>query len=108
MDSLDRAPNDQRALEGTPNEANATLEGVPVVSPSNVDGIGDEVPIGVSDASVLQPRSTSAGSSKKRSPGQLSLSTYVPPYERIHPPTRMVVANLEGTWEIIHLWSPLN
>ena len=33
---------------------------------------------------------------------------YVPPHERIHPPTGLVASNLEGAREIIHHWSPFN
>ena len=36
------------------------------------------------------------------------LSTYVPPHERIAPPTGMVAPDLEGAREIIHRWSPFN
>ena len=36
------------------------------------------------------------------------LSTYVPPYERIHPLAGMVALVLEGAQEINHCWSPFN
>ena len=36
------------------------------------------------------------------------LSTYVPPYERVHPPTGMVALDLEGAKEINHRWRPFN
>ena len=87
----DRASSDQPALEGSPNEAGATLEeGVPIAGPLDVDEIGDVAPPGVADAPVLPPRSVGARSSKKILPNQLLLSTYVSPLERIHPSTGMV------------------
>ena len=48
VDSLDRAPNDQSALEGVLNEAGASLEeGILVGGPPNVDEIGEKAPSGV-------------------------------------------------------------
>ena len=96
-------------MEDTPNEAAATLEkGVPVTGPSDVDEIGEEVPTGVVDATVLSPRSMGAWSSRIRLLDQLLLSTYVLPLERIHHLMGMVTSDLEGVLEIAHHWNPLN
>ena len=109
MDSPDRAPNDQLALEGVPNEASASLEeGILIGGPPNVNKIGEKVPSGVTATPVLPPRSTDTEPSIKRLFDQLLLNTYVPSYGRIHPPTGMVAPNLEGALEIIHCWSPFN
>ena len=59
VDSLDRASNDQRVLEGSPNEAGAPLEkGIPVGLLSNVDEIGESSPSGVAVTPMLPPRPT--------------------------------------------------
>ena len=43
MDSPDRAPNDQQALEGAPNEVGASLEkGILARQPPNVDEIREK------------------------------------------------------------------
>ena len=50
-----RAPSDQPALEGAPNEADATLEeGVLITGPLYVNEIEDVAPPGVADALVLR------------------------------------------------------
>ena len=101
VDSPDRTPNDQQALEGAPNEAGATLEeGVPVMGPFVVEEIRDEAPPGVADAPMLPPRFVGARSSRKRPPDRLLLSMYVSPLDRIHPLTGMVAPNPEGVLEI--------
>ena len=98
MDSPDRASNDQSILEGAFNEAGAPLEeGIPAGGPSNVNEIGEEAPSGVATKTR-----------RKRLPNRVLLSTYVPPPERIHPPTGMVAHDPEGAWEIIQHWSPFN
>ena len=92
-----------RSWKGTPNEASAPLDkGIPIEGPSNVAEIGEEVPLRVVAAPVLPLRPVDTEPSRKRLPDQVLLSTYVPPHERIHPPTGMVAPNLEGAREIIH------
>ena len=109
MDSLDRAPNDQSALEGVPNEAGASLEeGIPVRGPLNVNKIVEKAPSGVTATSMLPPKLADIEPSKKRMLDQLLLSANVPMQERIHPPTGMVALDPEGALEIIHRWSPFN
>ena len=69
VDSLDRAPNDQSALEGVPNEAGASLEeGILVGGPPNVEEIGEKPPLGVFFAPMLPPRPVDTEPSKKRLP----------------------------------------
>ena len=103
MDSPDPAFNDQSILENTPSEAGAPLEeGIPTGGPSNVDEIGDGATSRLAPAPILPPKPADTKSSRKRLPDQVLLSTYVPPQERIHPPTGMVAPNLEGAREIIH------
>ena len=93
----------------SPNEAGAPLEeGIPTGGPSNVDEIGEEDPLGVATTSMLHLRPADTEPSRKRLPEWVLLSTYVPPHERIHPPTGMVALDLEGAMEIIHCWSPFN
>ena len=109
MDSLDLAFNNQPVLEGTPSEASEPMEKrIPVGGSSNVDEIGERTPLGVAAAPILLPKPTDTNSSRKRSPDQVLLSTYVPPQERIHPPAGMVTLDLEGVQESIHHWSPFN
>ena len=109
MDFPDRASNDQPVLESIPSEAGAPLEeGILVGGPSNVDEIGERSPSGVAAAPILPPRSTDTEFSRKRSPDLVLLSTYVPPQERIHPPTGTVALDLQGAREILHRWSPFN
>ena len=72
------------------------------MGPCNVDKIGEGSPLGVAVAPLPPPRPTDTISSRRRPPDQVLLSMYVPPYERIHPPTGMVVPDLEGAREIIH------
>ena len=96
-------------MEGAPNEAGAPLkEGIPVGGPSNVDKIGEVAPSRVAAAPMFLPRPADTESSRKRPPDRVLLSTYVPPQERIHPPTGMVALDPEGAREIIHRWSPFN
>ena len=91
MESPDQAPSDQSTLEGSPNEAGATLEeGVLITGPSDVYEIRDEALPGLADAPVCPPKSTGVGSSRKRMPDRLLLSTYVSSLERIHPSKGMV------------------
>ena len=109
MDSPDRASNDHPVLEGAPNEICAPLkEGIPTRGPSNANKIGEGAPLRVTIALMLPPRPADAEASRKMSPNQVLLSTYVPPQERIHPPMGMVTLDLEGAQEIIHCWSPFN
>ena len=109
MDSPDQATNDQPILEGTPSGVGAPLaEGIPARGPSNVDEIGKGSPSGVTIALLPPPRLADIVSSRRRLPYQVLLSTYVPPYERIHPPADMVIPDLEGAQEIINHWSPFN
>ena len=80
MDSLDRASNDQPALEGAPSEAGAPLEeGILVGGPFNVNEIGQGAPSGVAAPLVLPPRPIDTESSRKRLPDRVLLSTYIPP-----------------------------
>ena len=96
MDSLDRAPNDQPALEGDPNEVGASLEeGIPVEGPPYVDEIGEKALSGVAVASMLPPRPVDTVPRRKRLFDRLLLSMYVPLQERIHPSTGMVAVDLE-------------
>ena len=64
--------------------------------------LGKGPPHGVVAALLPPPRPVNTASSRRRSPDQVLLSTYVPPYERIHHPAGMVTPNLEGVREIIH------
>ena len=84
------------------------VEGVPTTSPPNVEEAGMGAPSGVVIASAPPPKSTGVGPSKKQLPGQVLVSTYVPPLERVHPSTDMVVSDLKAMLEIVHHWSPLN
>ena len=109
VNSPDRASNDQSVLESAPNEASASLkEGIPARGPLNVNEIGEEAPLGVVVAPMLQPRLADIKPNGKRLPNRVLLSTYVPPQERIHSPTGMVTLDPEGALEIIHHWSPFN
>ena len=45
---------------------------------------------------MLLPRPVDTAPSRKRLPDRVLLSLYVPPHERIHPPTGMVAPELEG------------
>ena len=74
----------------------------------NVDEIGEKAPSGVVTTPVLPLKPVDTKPSRKRLPDQLLRSTYVPPQERIHPPTGMVASDLKGVLEIIHRWSPFN
>ena len=108
VNSPDRDTNDQPILEGAPNGVSAPLEeGIPARGP-NVDEINERSPSGTVSASIPPPRPADTLSSRRRLPYQMLLSTYIPPYERIHPPTGMVSPDLEGAQEIIHHWSPFN
>ena len=103
MDSPDRASNHQQVLEGAPNEVGAPLEeAISIGGPSNVDEIGEEAPLGVAVAPMLQPRPEDTDPSRKRLPDWVLPSTYVALHERIHPPMGMVAPDLEGAREIIH------
>ena len=96
-------------MEGVPSEVDAPLkEGIPIGGPSNVDEIGEGAPSGVAAAPILPPKLAGIESNRKRPPDQVLLSTYVPPHERVYPPTGMVAPDLEGAQEIIHHWSPFN
>ena len=64
--------------------------------PSNVEEIGEEPPLGVAVVLMLPPRLADTEPSKKRLHEQVLLSTYVPPQERVHPPTGMVAPDPEG------------
>ena len=108
MDSPDRATNDQPVLEGAPKVGEPLEEGIPVGGLSIVDEIGEGSPSGVAAAPLPPPKLADTVSSRRRPPNQVLLSTYVPPYERIHPPAGMVAPDLEGAQEIIHCWSPFN
>ena len=91
MDSPNRAPNDQPALEGASNEADASLEeGILDGRPPNVDEIGEKAPSGVVVPSMLPLRSADIEPCRKRLLDRLLLSTYVPLQKRIHPPIGMV------------------
>ena len=80
MDSPDRAPSDHPALEGVPNEANASLEqGILVRGTRYVNEIGENSPSGVIAAPMIPPRSTDTEPSRKRLPDWLLLSMYVLP-----------------------------
>ena len=91
MDSPNPAFDDQPALASASSEADAPLEkGIPTRGPSNVDGIGEGAPSGVVAALTFPPRPADTKSSRKRSPNQVLLSTYIPPRERVHPLAGMV------------------
>ena len=69
MDSPGQAPNDQSALEGALNEADASLEeGILVGGPPNVDEIGEKAPSRVAATPMLPPRPADTEPSKKRLP----------------------------------------
>ena len=103
VDSPDRASNDQPVLEGTPNEAGAPLEkGISIRGPSNVEEIGEEVPLGVVVAPRLLPRPANIKPSRKRLPDRVLMCTYVSPQERVYPPKGMVALDPQGAQEIIH------
>ena len=96
-------------MEGSLSGVGAPLEeGIPTRGPSNVDKIGEGSPSGVATALLPLPKPAVTVSSRRRSLNQVLLSTYVPPYERIHLPVGMVALFLEGAQEIIHCWSPFN
>ena len=96
-------------LEGARSEAGAPPEeGIPTRGPPNVDEIAKGAPSGVDATPVLHPRLADTESSRKKPPDRVLLSTYVPPQEKIHPPTGMVAPDSEGAREIIHRWSPFN
>ena len=108
MDSPDQATNDQPVLKGTPSGVGAPLDKeIPYGGP-NVKEIGEGTPSGVAVAPLPPPGLEDTIYSRRRPPNQVLLSMYVPPYERIHPPTGMVTPDLEGAREIIHHWSPFN
>ena len=57
VDSPDRTPNNQPALEGTLNEASASLKkGILTGGPPNVDEIREKAPSRVDAAPMLLPR----------------------------------------------------
>ena len=96
-------------MEGALNEASASLEeGILVGGPPNVDEIREKAPSGVPTALMLPPRLVDTEPIRKRLLDRLLLSMYVPPQERIYPPTGMVAPDPEGALEIIHLLSPFN
>ena len=108
MDSPDLATNDQQGLEGAPSGVGVPLEeGIPIGCPS-VDEIGEGSTLGVAAAPLLPPRPANTVLRRRRPPDQFLLSTYIPPYERIHLPADMGALDLEGAREIIHHWSPFN
>ena len=71
-------------------------------------GMGEGSPSRVAIASLPPSRPVDTVSSRRSPLNQVLLSTYIPPYERIHPLAGMVVLDLEGAQEIIHGWSPFN
>ena len=108
MDSPDRATNDQLVSKGTPSGVSVPLEeGIPIGRPT-VDEIGEGSLSGVATVLLPSPKPENTVLNRRRPPDHLLLSTYVPPYERIHPSVGMVAPNLEGAQKIIHCWSPFN
>ena len=63
-----------------------------------MDEIGEEAPLGVAATSMLPPRPADTDPNRKSLLYRVLLSKYVPPQERIHPPTGMVAPNPEGAW----------
>ena len=109
MESLDLASSDQPALGACLNEANTPLEeGVPVVSPPNVEEVRMGAPSGVVTAPTPPPKSIGAEPSKKRLLDRVLVSMYVSPLEMVHPSTNMVVPDLEDVLKLVHHWNPLN
>ena len=107
MESPDLASDDQQALGDCPIEANTPLEeGVPTVSPPDVEEVGMDASLGVVIASTPPPNSTDAGLSKKWLPDRVLVSTYVSPLERVHPSTDMVVLNLEDVLKLSTVGTP--
>ena len=90
-----------------PRAGPAREEGIPTRGPS-VDKIGEGSPSGVATAPLPPPRPANTVPSRRRSSDQVLLSTYVPPYDKIHHSTGLVAPDLEGAREIIHYWSPFN
>ena len=108
VDSPDQATNDQLVSKGAPIRVDAPLdEGIPIGGPL-VNKIGEESPSGAAAAPLPPLRYANTEPSRRRLPDQLLLSTYLPPYEKIHLPASIVAPNLEGAWEIIHRWSLFN
>ena len=101
MESPNLASNDKPALWVSLNVANMPLEWeVPAVSPPSVEEVGMGVPLGVVIALAPPPKPTVARPSKKRLPDWVLVSTYVPPLERVHPPTDMVAPDLKDVLKI--------
>ena len=95
-------------MEGAPSGVGAPLkEGILIRGPSNVDEIGEGSPLRVVAAPLPPIRPVDTVPSRKRLLDQVLLSTYVPPYDRIHPPTGMVSFNLEGARGDHSLLGPL-
>ena len=68
----------------------------------------DEALSRVAAALMISPMVADTEPSRKRLPDRVLLSTYVPPQERIHPPTSIITPDPESAREIIHHWSPFN
>ena len=103
MDSPDQVANNQPVFEGALSEVDAPLEKRILAGvPSNVDEMGEGSPSRVGTALLPSPRPADTVSSRMSPLDQVLLSTYIPPYERIHPPAGMVALDLEGSQEIIH------
>ena len=95
-------------MEGAPKKDSAPQEEeIPTGGPS-VDEIGEGSSSGVVVALIPPPKPANTIPSRRRMSEQVLLSTYVPPHERIPPPTGMVALDLEGAQEIIHRRSPFN
>ena len=109
MDSSDLTFDDQPALRDSPIKANTPLEeGVPAMSPLDVEEVRMDAPSRVVTALAPLPKSTDAGLRKKRLPDQVLVSMYVWPLERVHHSTDVVVPDLEDVLKIAHRWNPLN
>ena len=61
-----------------------------------MDEIGEGSPSGVAAALLPPPKPASTVPSKRRPPGQVMLSMYFPPHERIAPSEGMVALDLQG------------
>ena len=59
-------------------------------------GMGEGSPSRVAIAPLPPPSPVDTVSTRRNPLDQVLLSTYIPPYERIHPPAGMVVLDLEG------------
>ena len=111
--SLDRAFDDQLALEGAPQDAlkgvGASLEdGIPTWDSSHTGGVTAEAPLKVATAPSFLIRLASANPRRLRMHDRLLLSLYVPSQEWVPYSADTMAHGLEGAWEIIDFWSLFN